>query len=187
MIKTEEEYTKIELGDKILLLKPVGFSDEPLDVEEILQIDMNNILLDIITFPVLFNRFSVIKTEVDSLLRKEKLDCDIFEANLYKKHKKKLLDLGEKATEGSIDTEIKLDPQYKVKKTRGIDIQRQADILDGLYWSLKSKEKKLDVISVKIQPSEFEGDILKKSINKTLTYRGVVVLVQKNYFENRRD
>lgn len=185
-MKENQETLTLEFKDKIVKLQWVGLGSEPLDVDEILQIDMNNILMDIITFPVLFNRINNIKADIDFLLRETQLDCTIFEAELYKKHKKALMGNGEKATEGSIDTAVKLDAGYRAKKMQVINVQKQADMIDGLYWSAKSKEKKLDTISAKIKPEEFEGEILKEATNKALIYHGVRILFQKNYFENRR-
>ncbi len=176
----EIEKVRIELKTKVLILEVKDFGDSPVDIEDLLQVDANAVVADMVTFPVIFNRIALIKAEIDGLLRETQLDCSIFEAGLYKKHKKAMLTLGEKATEGAIDTAVKLDPDYKIKKLQVINVQRHADIIDGLYWSAKSKDKKLDAISAKIKPEEFENEILEGTVNS------VVIRIQKNHFENRR-
>ena len=58
----EVEKTIIKLGKKTLTLEIRDFGSSEIDIEDLLQVDMNNILADIITFPVIFNRLSNIKT-----------------------------------------------------------------------------------------------------------------------------
>lgn len=180
MNKQKAEKTTIHLKTKVLTLEIKDFGSSDIDVEDLLVIDYNNIICDILTFPVIFNRISNIKSEIDALLREVQLDFSIFEAQLYQDHKKKFIRDGEKVTESALEASIKLDPKYKVKKYEVFQVQKQADIIDGLYWSAKSKDKKLDNISAKIQPDEFEKDILEATINS------VQIRAHKNYFENKR-
>jgi len=176
----QSEKTIIELGKKILTLEIKDFGSSEIAIEDLLQIDMNAPMYDIITFPVIFNRIANIKAEIDDLLRKVQLDFTIFEAQLYEKHKKLLIGLGEKATENSIDMAVTRDPQYKIKKENVFKVQKQADIVDGLYWSAKSKDQKLNAISAKLKPEEFEKEILEGTINS------VLIKSSKNLFSNKR-
>lgn len=162
------EKTIIHLKTKTLTLEIQDFGSSEINIEDLLQIDMNNIMEDIITFPVIFNRISNIKAEIDVLLRETQFDFSVFEAQKYEEHKKKLIGAGEKATETSIDMAIKRDPAYKIKKFEVFEVQKQADIIDGLYWSAKSKDKKLEVISAKVKPEEFEGEVLEGVINSVM-------------------
>ncbi len=168
MIKQEVEKTVVQLGKKTLILEIRDFGSSEINVEDLLQIDMNNILLDLITFPVIFNRIANIKADIDALLREAKLDLTLFEAQQYETKKAALIKSAEKATEGAIDNAIKRDPQYKIKSLSVINVQKNADIIDGLYWSAKSKDQKLNAISAKIKPEEFEGEILEGTINSVL-------------------
>lgn len=168
MIKQQSEKTLIHLKTKTLVLEIRDFGSSEIDIEDLLQIDMNNIMEDIITFPVIFNRISNIKAEIDSILREVQFDFKAFEAQKYEEHRKRLIGLGEKATETSIDMAIKRDPSFKVKQFEVFEVQKQADIVDGLYWSAKSKDKKLEVISAKVKPEEFEKEILDGVINSVM-------------------
>lgn len=174
------EKTIIEIGDKVLTLQIRDFGSSEIDIEDLLQIDMNAILEDIITFPVIFNRIANIKAEVDDLLRQVVFDMHVFEGQLFEKHRGLIIKEGGKVTDKSIEAAVKRDPEYKIKKYQVFRVQKQADILDGLYWSAKSKDKKLDSISTKVKPEEFEKEILDKTINS------VVIRVHKNNFPSHR-
>lgn len=174
-----QEKIVIQLKNKVLTLQVKDFGDAAVDLEDLLQVDMNALVADICTFPVIFNRIGNIKAEIDDFYRETKLDFDIFEAQLYEKHKKLLSALG-KATEAMIDAAVKQDPQYKVKKLELFKVQKQADIIENFYWSAKVKDKKLDTMSAKIKPEEFEGEILQGTVNS------VLIRVHKNEFPNRR-
>lgn len=176
----QSEKTVLTIGKKVLTLEIKDFGSSEIDVEDLLQIQINSILEDIITFPVIFNRIANIKAEADDLLRDVQLDCKIFEAQLFQEYKKKLLGSGEKATEAAIDAGVTMDPRYKVKKQSVFRVQKQADILDALYWSAKSKDQKLNAISAKLKPEEFEKEILEETINS------VLIRTSKNLFQNKR-
>jgi flavin-binding protein dodecin len=174
-----QEKTIIPLKNgKTLTLQIRDFGSSDIDIEDLLQIDMNNIMLDIITFPVIFNRIANIKAEIDDLLRSIQYDMSAFEAQLYEQHKKALIGASEKATENAIDMAIKRDPKYKIKKYEVFEVQRNADIIDGLYWAAKSKDQKLNAISAKIKPEEFEKEILEGEINS------VVIRSMKSTFKS---
>jgi len=101
MNKQKAEKTTIHLKTKVLTLEIKDFGSSDIDVEDLLVIDYNNIICDILTFPVIFNRISNIKSEIDALLREVQLDFSIFEAQLYQDHKKKFIRDGEKVTESA--------------------------------------------------------------------------------------
>jgi trehalose/maltose hydrolase-like predicted phosphorylase len=176
----KEDCVVIQLPSKVISLHIKDFSDCNIDTEELLQIQYYNVWGEIITWAVVFNRISNIKAEMDNYLRESEFDFKAFEAQLYTEHRKSLLGHGEKATEAAIDMAIKRDPKYKVKKFELLNIQKQADIVDGLYWSAKSKGRMLEAISAKIKPEEFEKEILEGTVND------VLVKVHKNNFANKR-
>ncbi len=178
--KQNSEQIVIELGKKVLILEIKDFGSSEINVEDLLQIQMNDILEDIITFPVIFNRIGMYHAQTADLLREVQLDQKIFEAQLFEEHKQKLIALNGKATEAAIDAAVSTDPRYKVKKLNVFKVQKQADILDALYWSAKSKDQKLNAISAKLKPEEFEKEILEGTINS------VLIKVKNNLFENKR-
>lgn len=170
----------INLRNRTLVLDIKDFGKGDIQVEELLQVDYANILGDIITFPVIFNRITNIKAEMDNYLREQEFDLKAYEAQLYMDHKKALIGAGEKATEAGIDMAVKRDPKYKVKQFEFMKYEKQAAILDGLYWSAKMKGKMLEAISMKIKPEDFEKEILVDTINS------VTITAQKNHFTQKR-
>lgn len=177
---SEEEKTVISIGGKTYILSVRDFSNNEIDIEDLLQIDISNIAGDVITFPVLFNRIARIKAEMDNFLALSKSDFNSFEAEKWEFHKKKLLGEGEKATEKNVEMAILRDPEFKIKKHELLKIQKEADIIDGFYWSAKSKDGKLDKISHNLTPTDFEKNLLEDTINS------VKIRVQKNMFKDKR-
>lgn len=178
-MKDEKDRVILNLRNKTIVLEIKDFGNSDIKVEELLQIDYANILGDIITFPVLFNRIANIKAEMDNYLREVQFDMKVFEAQLWEDSKRELLKLGGKATEASIDASVKQSPKFKVKSFELFKVQKQADICDGLYWAAKSKTKMLEAISMKIKPEDFEQDILTQTINS------VQITAHKNHFKQR--
>src|SRR6478736_2767747 len=147
----ESEKTIITIGNKVLTLEIKDFGSSDIAIEDLLQVDMNAIMEDIITFPVIFNRISNLKAQMEDLLRETQLDFDIFEAGLRNKYRKPIYKDAEDAkgnktkklaypSIGEVDDMVTLDPQYKVMKQNINSVKKQNDILDGLYWSAKSKD-----------------------------------------------
>lgn len=164
----------VELGQNVYTFKVQDFSSLEVDIDELLFVHINNLVADMITFPVVLNRLAMIKAKADDLLRGVEFDNKVFYAQLYEDHKKKLIANGEKATETGIEMAIKRDPKYIVKMKDLFKVQKNADIVTELYWSAKSKDKKLESLSAKIKPDDFEREILVDSIN------GVLIRASKN-------
>jgi hypothetical protein len=182
--------TTIQLKNKTLSLEVKDFGEGSIDTEELLQVDSWNLVADIVTFPVLFNRIGNIKAEIDDLVRETKLDMDIFEAQLRQEYRKSLVTEvddgkgkgGHKLkypTKDEVDDALIRDKRYKVKRDNLNRVLKEADIIDSLYWSAKSKDKKLDTMSAKLKPEDFEKEILEGTINS------VLIRSHKNNFVER--
>lgn len=146
----------------ILILQPF---DAEIELDEILKIDYGNIMGELLTFPVIFNRVANLKAEMDNMVSHAKLDTDIFESELRKEYRKKFLAASQKFTIDSLEDEIKTDTRYRAKKQHYINLQKDAAYLDGLYWAAQSKDSKLNRMSEKIRPEEFEKDLLEEAVN----------------------
>lgn len=68
---------------------------------------------------------------------------EVQEAALYAKHKKAILDRGEKATEAQIDAAVKLDPEWLAGKDKLIEAEAIADINRGLVFALTDRKDML--------------------------------------------
>lgn len=169
-----EEKIVIELNnDKVAILSVQPF-DGDIDVESIVKIDYSNILGEILTFPVVFNRVANLRAEMTNIVAEAKLTFEIFEARLVEKKQKELeASGGKKPSIKDVDVAVLLDPSLKVAKNIYLRKQRDYEYVDALYWSAQSKDKKLNVLSEKISPAEFEKELVEGAIN------GVMVKMAK--------
>lgn len=176
---SDEQFSVVELGSKIYKLRVLDFANGEVNIEELLQVDYNNIMGDLITFPVIFNRIANLKAEADAIVRECEFDEKVFQAQLYEEKKSASVKDGEKMTEKALENAILRDPKYIAKKRHTIKMEKQAAMFDGIYWAAKSKTKMLEAISMKIQPGEFEKEILDGVINS------VLIKSQRNYFASK--
>ena len=159
------EKVVIELKNRmaVLILQPF---DGDIDTESLLKIDYANILGEILTFPVLFNKIANLKAEVANILAVAKLDLDIFEAQMHEEYQNKLYASSEKKpTIKDVESAILRDARYRKKREWYYSKQKDFDYLDGLYWAGQSKDTKLNRLSEKIRPEDFEKDLLEGTIN----------------------
>jgi hypothetical protein len=164
--KQEDQFENlvVELKNKMVVLKILPF-DTDIEVDEILKIDYHNIMGEILTFNVLFNRIANLKAEQDNIVSVSKMDLEAFEAQLYEEHKKKLLSDGEKATEKALEMAITRDPRFTAKKKAHLEKVKNAAYLDSLYWAAQNKSGLLRSLSDKLRPEEFMGELLTDTIN----------------------
>ena len=135
-------------------------------------------MAEILTFPVLMNRIGNLKSEIEEIFAETKLETEIKIAQLEEYYRKKLIggdsQKQKSPTIAEVDTAVKIDPVYSNLKKRLIRVQREVATIDSLYWAAKSKDDKLNRLSDKIRPSEFEGEIVEDTIN------GVLIKVRKS-------
>ena len=158
------EKVVISLKDKMAVLTVQTF-DGDIDVEDILKIDYSNLLGEVLTFPVVFNRIANLKADAAQELAMVKFSLDALEAQLYEKHKNALQARGDKGSIRDVEMAVTRDPAFKVKQKELNEHQKFFDYCDALYWSAQSKDKKLDKLTDRMKPEEFETDLLESSIN----------------------
>lgn len=154
----------IELKNKMVVLKILPF-DTDIEVDEILKIDYYNIMGEILTFNVLFNRIANLKAEQDNIVSVSKMDLEAFEAQLYEELKKKIAQEEGKVTEKGVEMAITRDPRFVAKKKVHYEKVKNASYLDSLYWAAQNKSGLLRSLSDKLKPEEFMGELLTDTIN----------------------
>ncbi len=170
----DKETIIIELPSKVVKLTLTPFSTD-IDTDELTKIQYHNIIGEILTCSTLLNRIGNLQAEMENILSEHKLDFDIFQAGLEKSIRQKLTFTGdpnkkgetktEKPTIGEVETEVKLTPAYKAKKSHLFTIQKNLSYITSLYWSISDKCKKINTLTEKLKPEEFEKDIVEGSIN----------------------
>jgi hypothetical protein len=178
----DTERIVIDLGkDKMAVLSVQSFDGDI--SEDVIKIDYSNLLGEIITFPVVFNRIANMRAEVSNLLGHAKLKAEIQGANLYQTHYKALLGTSEKSRGPAIkdvDMAVLRDPKYKLIQEELLQRQKDFEYCDALYWSAQSKDRKLNVLAERITPQEFEKDLVEGAIN------GVMIRIQRKAISSPR-
>lgn len=151
-------------GDKMAVLTIQSFDGE-IDVEDLLKIDYSNILGEILTFPVVFNRIANLRAEAAHELAMMKFSKDALEAQLYEKHKNSLTASGSKGSIKDVEMAVNRDRVFKLKMESLNQAQKNFDYCDALYWSAQSKDKKLDKLTDRMKPEDFETELLEGTIN----------------------
>jgi hypothetical protein len=163
----------IELENKVVVLSINPF-DADLDVDELTKIHYHNILGEVLTCSVLLNRVGNLLAEVNANLSESKLDFEIFSAQMQEEKRKTLTftDVDSKGNEkvskptvAEVENSVTRTPQYKVKKKNIIRLQKEVDYVNSLYWAVKDKCEKVNKLTEKIRPEDFENEILEESIN----------------------
>lgn len=174
---------ELKTGQKIILSSELFENDEEINVDNLLKIDIAHLPAEITTFPIIMNQLGILLAEVNNQLSEKKLDFEIFCAKRKETIRKNALtaqeELDEDEETGKIKKKIRApkkltidevedalssDPIYKVKKTKVFELQKQVDYVNSLFWSAKSKDEKLNKLSLTLK----EGDVYDGLVNTTL-------------------
>lgn len=174
--ETLQEKVTIELKNRIVVLSLTPL-DTDTNMDEFTTIHYHNIMGEILTCSTALNRAGNMLADYDSILSEAKLDFEIFEAQMHEE-KRRALTFETTDAKGSIkinkptvddiNAAIIRSPEYKVKQLNLIKIQKNRDMINSWYWAIKSKDEKLNKISEKLRPEDFESDLLEEKINGVL-------------------
>ena len=166
----------IEMGDKMIVLTIQPF-DADIDVEMLLQIDYSNVIGELITFSVVFNRIGVLRADMEEIVANKRLETKVFEAQLQETIRNNLSVATEDSkgvvkvkqpTAAQIENLMLLDKGYQVISKNYIKAQKDLAVIQALYDSARSKDFKLNKFAERIQPSEFEKEIMEGTINNVM-------------------
>lgn len=161
----EKEKIVIEMKNGKIAILSIQEFDTELDIDGILRIDYSNIMGEVLTFPLMFNRVANFRAEMENLVAEAKLDFEVFEAQLTEEKRKSIVAAGGKGTVSEIENAVKLDARYSVKKKQLFKIQKDYAYMDSFYWAAQSKDTKLNRLSEKLRPEEFERELVEDVIN----------------------
>lgn len=164
-----KEKITIPLKDKVAVLSIECF-DTDIDTDELVKIQYHNLIGEILTFPVLMNRIGNLKAEIEEILAETRLAVDIGTAELKEYYRRNLTinsdsAKAKKPTVDEVESAVQMDLKYINLRKRLIRVQREVSNIDSLYWAAKSKDDKLNRLSDKLRPQEFEGEIIEDTIN----------------------
>jgi hypothetical protein len=148
--------------------------DDEVDIDMMTGIDYSNLFGEAVTVSANLNRFGILKASAEEKLSKAKLELDIYESGLRKSFRReanmndgkfKVGDEAIKLTEGSLNEAIMLDKGLQVMKNNIIKFQKNVSDLDSIFWSISSKDKKLNNMLKAVTPSEFYNEIIEGAVN----------------------
>jgi hypothetical protein len=165
----EEEIVKIPIGDRVVILK---IHDMDLDdLEDAIKITYDNILGEILTFPVILNRIGMLRADMEHIVNMAKRDLEVRAANLNEHYKKSLTIIdGEKRkypTVNEIESAVTRDPIYNKEREAYYRKQKHLGYIESIYWAARSKDQKLNNIQG-ITPSDFEKNLLESRVNNVM-------------------
>jgi hypothetical protein len=152
-------------GGKLLSLNFTALGDE-MEVDELLQIDVQNLIAEMVTFPAIMNKISIMLAESNNEMAEAEVSLRIWQAQAREQIRNEAVMVGEKMTEQKIEDKMRVKPQYKALKSSFFQKQKYHDVLNSLFWSMKSKDDKLNKLSLTIQ----DGDIAETLISSRLDH-----------------
>lgn len=165
-----------EFKGNTIILKFPTFNSE-IDIDEITSIDYHNLFAEIITIPALMNRVGLWKSEADNVYGLYKLEVEVKEAELFEYYSKSLTQVytgstGKEQTKfpsaETVQQAVNKDPIRVNMRKKLLRLQKEADYLDSFYWSVKSKEKKLDNLTHTLTPEDMQKDLVNQKFNDIL-------------------
>ena len=159
----------ITVGDTTYKLLFDDF-DEDMDIDSLLKIDYSNIIGELITFPVIVNRFGNLLAEAESKVSETKLNLEVFEAKTKEKLRVELAEAngGKNPTVEALNNALLMNNAYQVMRKRFIEVQKTRDYINSIFWSAKDKSSKLDKLSLTVQGGEIPDEVIEGRVNNVL-------------------
>lgn len=159
---------KFTIGDRVVLFRVEDFND--LDLDKLLRIDYDNLIAELVTFPVVVNKLGLLCADMDNEFQQAKLDLSIFEAKRKKELREELEFSDEKGkvkrpTIDEVESALITDTGWKIKKKKMLKVQKEKEYMYSVYVSAKDKSNKLDKLSLTIKPGDIDDKIIQRQMN----------------------
>ena len=174
----------IEVKGKQYRLQIQDFGPD-IDLDDIIGIDYSNILGELLTFPIVFNRIGILKAEINNIVQNAKLDLDIKKARLEEQYRNELTERTTdhkgnpkvlKPTISEVSGAVSIDEEFIAQQRNLLELEKKNSYMETLYWSCQSKDSKLNRFSEKIRPEQFEGELLQDTVNGVFIKRAKTVI-----------
>lgn len=159
----------IQVGDKTYKLLFDEFEDD-MDIDSLLKIDYSNLIGEMITFPVIVNRFGQLLAEAESQVAETKLNLEIYEAKTKEKLRLELTEQnnGKSPTVDALNNAMISGKVYQVMKKKVNEVIKTRDYINSIFWSAKDKSNKLDKLSMSIQIGDLTESVIQGRINNVI-------------------
>lgn len=159
----------IQVGENTYKLLFDDF-DEDMDIDSLLKIDYSNIVGELITFPVIVNRFGNLLAEAESKVAESKLNLEVFEAKTKERLRNELAEAngGKNPTVEALNNALLMNKSYQVMRRSYIEVQKTRDYINSIFWSAKDKSAKLDKLSLTVQSGDIPDSVIEGRVNNVL-------------------
>lgn len=159
----------IQVGENTYKLLFDDF-DEDIDVDSLLKIDYSNIIGELVTFPVIVNRFGNLLAEAESKVAEAKLNLEVFEAKTKERLRNELAEAngGKNPTVEALNNAVLMNKAYQTLRKQFIEVQKTRDYLNSIFWSAKDKSAKLEKLSLTVQNGDIPDSVIEGRVNNVL-------------------
>lgn len=164
---------KLLIGKNVYEIEFQEFEEE-IDVDDLMTIHYDNLVGEVITFPVIVNRLGLLLADAERSLAETKLTCEIMEAKIREEARIELnMEEGRRkaVTIDEVNTTIYQNPLYKANKIKLFEAQKTRDYVASLLFSAKDKSAKLDKLSLSIPAGDIEEHLLQAKANSVAKVR----------------
>lgn len=154
----------IYLGSHPVTLSTRDFDDE-VDVDQLLVVDHSNLYGEAVTIPALMNQIGILKASANESVAQHKLKLEVYEAELKQRIRKESNVTAQKITEGGLAEMVLMDPGYQIEKKNLIKSNFNLEIVESIWWSVKSKDQKLNNLVKGVTPEELFAELVDGTIN----------------------
>lgn len=144
--------------------------DEDVDIDSLLKIDYSNLIGELVTFPVILNRFGILLAEAESQVAETKLNMDVYEAKTKERLRIEIAEQnnGKAPTVEALNNAVVSNKAYQAMKRKYIEVVKTRDYINSIFWAVKDKSEKLNKLSLSIQPGDLSDSVIEGRVNNVL-------------------
>nr|DAO60402.1 MAG TPA: hypothetical protein [Caudoviricetes sp.] len=141
--------------------------DDGVDLDNLLKIDYSNLIGEIVTFPIIVNKFGLLLADAESQVSEVKLSVDVYESKAKERLRIKLQEEngGKNPTIDALNSAVIQDKGYQAMRRKLIEVQKVRDYVNSAFWAAKDKSEKLSKLSLTVQNGEIPDEMLQGKIN----------------------
>lgn len=140
-------------GRKILMKFSLPDEDDEIDLDKLLMIDVAHLAAEIATIPIALNKFGLLLADATNNYNQAKLRLSIYEAEQRTAIRNDVT-IKDKKTELFLEDKITSNKGWQALKKSMINKQKEMEYVSSIYWSLKSKDDKLNKLSMSVQSGD---------------------------------
>lgn len=156
---------EISIGNETYQITSEDF-DEEVDIDSLLRIDLSNLVGEIVTYPIIVNRFGIMVAAKEREIAGMKISIDVLDAKLREslraEHDSQHI---KPPTVDQLNTYVSSHPNMLKKKLAYAKLIEERDILQTTMWCAKDKSEKLNKLSLSLQPDDVQNVQLQGKVN----------------------